>query len=169
MAREGVLPRVFAYTSKRYGSPVTGIAVWSLTNLGFAVVMYAAGYNITDAFGFFGTFCGWCGTLYYGLVGAAVIGWAYRRHELSLSVIATGLVGVGVMGIAFYYTVVPLPPYPLRGYLWAFIGIVVASLVVYAVLHWRAPKKVARIGTMQEEIIPDSAAARLEPEPELRG
>jgi hypothetical protein len=68
------------------------------------------------------------------------------------------------MGIALYFSFVPLPPYPLRGYLWGFLGLVVAGLVVYALLHVFAPSKVARIGTTEEDLTADAAGAAMQPE-----
>lgn len=84
--------------------------VWAI----LCLYIYASGDNATTVFGLTGTFCGYCFTLMYLMVGAATVVWAYRRGILNPGIAVVGIVSVFIMGLVFYYSFVPLPAYPFE-------------------------------------------------------
>jgi amino acid transporter len=154
MARERVLPATFAQASKRYGSPFMGITIWLVLCVVADLWIYFADYNVVDVFAAFSSFVGYCAALYYLLAGAAVIGWAYRRRELGPMIVAVGVAAVGIMGVAFYFSFVPMPPAPIRGFVYAFVGVLLFGLIAYGLLRTFAPRRVEAIGTLTEDVMP---------------
>ncbi len=150
MSRDGLLPKVFSRTSEKFKSPNIAIISISLIWAILCLYVYASRANATTAFGLTGTFCGYCFTLMYLLVGAAAVVWAYRQGILNPGTALLGIVSVFIMGLVFYYSFVPLPAYPLSAWLYAFGAIVVAALILYAVLRKVLPDRVARIGETHE-------------------
>jgi amino acid transporter len=173
MAQENVLPIAFARTNKRHGSPYVAVTIWLAVCVIINLWVYVAGYNLTNMFAAFSSFVGYCAALYYLLAGAAVIAWAYRRRELSVTVVVVGVAAVAIMGISFYYSFVPLPPAPVRGFVFVFGGVVLGSFIAYGLLRRFAPGRVANIGTTSEDVmlgdddVPALAVDRVEAAPLL--
>ena len=167
MSRERLLPRLLTTTSKRHGSPVVAVTISFVVCAAVLVVIFAASYSWANIISYFGSFTGYCAALEYFLVGGAVIAWTYRRGRISVPITLCGLGALAVMGLTFYYSFNPLPPYPLRGYIWAFFGVVVLGLVSYAVLRWRRPDVANQIGTTREDLTAETPAGVSQPEPSL--
>jgi uncharacterized membrane protein YeaQ/YmgE (transglycosylase-associated protein family) len=76
--------------------------------------------------------------------------WAYRRGLGTLAIAVAGLVGVGVMGLVFYYSLVPFPKGSTADFFYLFVGLVVVAIVVGLVMRSLRPDYLERIGTTEE-------------------
>lgn len=147
MAHDGLVP-VFAKSTNGRGAPKWAIA--SYVAAWFAVLTYvlASGSEGT-AFGNLGNLAGYCGTLIYLLASAAAPVWAYRRGAGSWFIAACGLIGAGVMGMVFYYSLSPLPVGSARIFVFLFFAVVVLLAAAGLAVSRLRPAYLARVGSTE--------------------
>lgn len=148
MAHDGLVP-AFAKSTNKRGAPIWAIATYA--TIWFAVLTFvlASGVSQGTAFGDLGTLAGDCGTLIYLLASLAAPVWAYRRGAGSLFIAACGLFGAGVMGMVFYYSLVPLPSGSTRVFVFLFFAVVVLLFAVGLAASRLRPSYLARVGSTE--------------------
>jgi amino acid transporter len=166
-ARDGVAPRIFGTTNRKFRTPHVAVATFLAIWLVLTIYVYAANANITTVFTDMGAFEGYCLTLLYLLAAASTVVWAYRHKVLTWKIVVAGVIGAGVMGMVFYYSFVPAPLYPLSYWLYGFGIMVASSVVLYVILHLTVPARVAGIGRTAELVAEDFAGST--PSPEAAG
>lgn len=148
MAHDGLVPG-FAKSTNRRGAPKWAIA--SYVAVWFAVLTYvlASGVSQGTAFGDLGSLAGDCGTLIYLLTSLAAPVWAYRRGAGGVFIVTCGLVGAGVMGMVFYYSLSPLPVGSARVFVFLFFAVVVLLTAIGLAASRLRPSYLARVGSTE--------------------
>jgi amino acid transporter len=148
MAHDGLLP-AFAKSTNRRGAPAKAIVCYAVVWLAVLAYVLASGVSQGTAFGDLGNLAGYCGTLIYLFVSLAAPVWAYRRGAGSLFIAAAGLVGAGIMGVVFYYSLVPLPTGSARTIVYLFFGVVALLFVIGLGARQFRPDYLRRVGTTE--------------------
>jgi amino acid transporter len=156
MGRDRGLPRLFAATTPRFGSPYAGIALSVALTLVLGATL-ARHYGVGTYFAMMATTGALGVLLVYILVaiaGAAYF-WRIRREPgQSWNPILDGafpLAAVVVCGYAIYYSVVPLPPAPIGYSLWIALGALGAGVLIIVGLALTRPERVRAFGRAFEE------------------
>jgi amino acid transporter len=150
MAHDGLVPTALGKTLRRTGSPYRTILLYGAVWAGILTYIYASSANANTAFSDLGTFAGYCSTLTYLLVSVAAPVWAYRRGYGNAAIIVAGILGAGVMGLVFYYSLNPFPSGSTADFFYLFVAVVVAAVVVGLVMKRLRPDYLRGIGTTQE-------------------
>jgi amino acid transporter len=150
MAHDGLVPIGLGKTLRQTGSPYRTIIVYGVVWAGILSYIYASSTNANTAFSNLGTFAGYCSTLTYLLVSVAAPVWAYRRGYGNIGIVVAGIIGAGVMGLVFYYSLVPFPKGSTADFFYLFVSIVVAAVVVALIMKRLRPNYLERVGTTQE-------------------
>jgi len=148
MAHDGLLPARARDTNRR-GAPDKAIVCYAVAWLAVLTYVLASGVASGTAFGDLGSLAGYCGTLIYLFASLAAPVWAYRRGAGSLFIAAAGLVGAGVMGMVFYYSLVPLPTGSARTFAYLFFGVVVVLFATGLAVRRLRPQYLRRVGATE--------------------
>ena len=136
LGRAGLLPRGLAYLHPRYRTPVVALTLTTVLNI---AVCLAVGFWLTPvgAFGFIGLFITLGVIVVYVLGNLSVIRLYWGRHHDEWNVLRHGVVPVAacaILGVGLYYTIWPIPAWPLNlaaamvaG--WLLIGVVIALVL----------------------------------------
>jgi amino acid transporter len=152
MGRDRGLPRAFAATTPRFGSPYIGVALSVALTLVLGATL-ARHYGVGLYFAMMATTGALGVLLVYILVALAGAAYFWRiRHEPGQSWNAVldaafPLAAVAVCGYAIYYSVVPLPAAPIGYSLWIALGALGAGLIVVIGLALTRPDRVRAFGT----------------------
>jgi len=135
LGRASVLPSVLGRIHPKYKTPFVAITVQSLLNITLGLVL---GFWLgpMGALGFAGLMVALGTILVYVLGNVAVIPLYWRRFRSEWSLVRHVLVPVlatGLLVVAFYYSVWPLPPFPM--YLADVIVVIWLSIGVLLALH----------------------------------
>jgi amino acid transporter len=148
MAHDGLLPMATTNTNRR-GAPYRAILCYAIVWLAVLTYVLVSGVAQGTAFGDLGSLAGNCGTLIYLLASLAAPVWAYRRGAGSLFIAGAGLVGAGVMGVVFYYSLVPFPTGSARVFAFLFFGAVVLLFVIGIAARLFRPQYLQRVGSTE--------------------
>ncbi len=148
MAHDGLLPLRVTKTNHR-GAPYR--AIWCYAIVWVAVLTYVLVSGVAQgaAFGNLGSLAGYCETLILMFASLAVPVWAYRRGSGSLFILAAGVVGTFVMGLVFYYSLVPLPTGSARIFVYLFFGAVVVLFIIGIGARLLRPQYLRRVGATE--------------------
>ena len=146
MANEGVIPKMFARTSKKTGTPVAASVLWIVLFLAVCTILFVGGADLSVAFGGLATVGGWALSVAYLLMGLAAIRYAIRQRWTISFFMAAALVASTMMVLEFWNTFNPLPDFPPRVYLWVFVGVVATSLILAGVTRIFFPGWLRKIG-----------------------
>lgn len=157
MGRDGGMPRVFAWTHPRFKTPWVGIAAALLLTL--VLVLWLPGHTFDPLtyFGFMATTASLGILFVYMLIALAgmVFFWRTRTGGITATVLLLDvLVPLGaivICGLTIYWSVVPLPPYPISlapviAAVWFVIGLL---LLVW--LNVKSPQRVRSFGRLLAE------------------
>ncbi|MBV9101248.1 MAG: APC family permease [Candidatus Dormibacteraeota bacterium] len=159
MGREGVAPKAFGRTHRRFKTPVNAtlaialVATVAAVLVGYLVPQAAFGGAPPTVYFFYATLGTLCVLLVY--IGLCFGGMAFfRRVKARYNIVLHGLVplvGAVIFGAAWYGSVNPQPPFPLNltpiiTGVWLVLGI-----VVVLALRARRPAAVAQIGSILGE------------------
>jgi amino acid transporter len=150
MSRDGLLPSRLGRVMRGSGAPIGAIAAIGVVWLVVQFYIDAAGLNQNNAFGDMGTFIGYCFGALYLLVALSALVWLYRRGELRVTTLLSGIVGIGVMGVYLYYSFFPFPGFPINVYGIVFIVMVAAGAVGAGVMRCRGAKYLEGVGSTED-------------------
>ena len=156
MGRDRGLPRFFAATTPRFGSPWAGIVLSVALTLVLGATL-ARHYGVILYFYLMATTGALGVLLVYVLVAVAgaVYFWRIRREPGQgwnpvLDAVFP-LAAVAICGYAIYYSVVPLPAAPVGYALWIALGVLGAGVVLIVALALTRPDRVRAFGRAFEE------------------
>jgi amino acid transporter len=131
MGRAGVLPHGLSKVHQKFRTPHVAVAAILVLS---AIVSYVLGFWRGEYAGLdiSVTFGAVCFILIYIIGCAANIGFFLRRRRAEFSIFwntIVPIIGIGVMAVALYKSVIPLPAYPgnygvWAAYVWIFLGLV---------------------------------------------
>ncbi len=148
MAHDGLLPLRVTKTNRR-GAPYRAIWCYAIVWLAVLTYVLVSGVAPGTAFGNLASLAGYCETLILMLASLAVPVWAYRRGTGSLFILAAGILGAGVMGLVFYYSLVPLPTGSTRIFAYLFFGAVAVLFIIGIGARLLRPRYLQRVGTTE--------------------
>lgn len=142
LAREGLIPRYFATTDPKTGTPKRSLVLLAGFTAVSMLILAAAGQSTVTVWRYLAT----CAVLMYvtGYVIAMLTFSLYgARRVHSGAMAAVGLTGGAAFGYVLYTSVVPVPHYPLSVWTWLAVGVSAASCAGAAAL-WLCRARVAR-------------------------
>jgi amino acid transporter len=158
MGREGVLPRWFSHTHRRFRTPynatlfVAVIATAVAAIVGFNFATTALGGEAFTVYFLLATIGTLCVILVYLALCLGGIAFFYRTRRFNIFLHGViPLVGAIIFGAAFYGSVWPVPLHPLDTAAYVTGAWLVAGGLVLWYLSTRRPESVARIGSILGE------------------
>jgi amino acid transporter len=151
MGRDRAIPRAFAATTPRFGSPWVGILVPVALTLVLGATL-ARHYGVGLYFGMMATAGSLGILLVYILVAVAGMVYFWRlRHEPGQSWnpaldVLLPVAAVAICGYAIYASVVPRPPAPISYALWIALGCLAAGVLIVVGLELARPDRVRAFG-----------------------
>ncbi|MBB2914581.1 amino acid transporter [Streptosporangium becharense] len=136
LGRSGILPRALARIHPAHRTPSTALVLTTLLNVAVCLGL-GTWLGPIGGFTFIGLFITLGVIVVYSLGNIAVIGLYWRRHRAEFNPLRHGVVPVAATAIllaGLYYSVWPLPEWPLNLALgivasWLVIGVIVSALL----------------------------------------
>lgn len=161
MGRDRMLPAVLAHVNARRSPDLAALAVGAF---GLVVTLiFGSIYSAEEA----ATWGSYIATLFFIvayallIVGVVKLYWTEYRDEFSIArhviVPVAGIVGVGIVA---YGNVHPLPPSPLRYFIWATVAVAVLAALVSIWLERRDPEKLVTAGQLFAAATPEEGDVR---------
>jgi amino acid transporter len=153
LGRDGALPRAFGRASRR-GQP--RFALICITAGGAVVTTVFAVTSVPplQAFAYIGTLIGYLFLCIYTAAIVIAIIHAVRTRSLGFILIAASLAGLAIIGIALYFSFIPLPAGGYRVVAWIFLGLAAAVLLGLAAALRSRPawwRQLGRSGGAREQ------------------
>jgi amino acid transporter len=148
MSREGVAPSAWQRVHPRYRTPSLALGLASGVWLVAVIVMAAISATPLASYGeVVGDLSGYPLLLVYGLISLAATAYLWRSGRRWTLGVPVGLLGAAAMAYVLYRNVVPFPSYPDSVVLGAFLLVIAATVLAYALLRRRHAEALRAIGT----------------------
>jgi amino acid transporter len=140
LGRDGALPRAFGRASQRRGQPWFALACITIAGAVVTTAFAVTAVPPLVAFAYIGTLVGYLFLCIYTAAIVISVIRAVRTRALGPALIAAALAGLAIIGIAMYFSFVPLPSGGYRAVAWIFLATAaVALLGLAAAVRIRPP------------------------------
>lgn len=170
MGRDRMLPAWFDHVNGRQ-SPSRAAFVVGLFGI-VVTLVFGSIYSAEEA----ATWGSYIATLFFIvayallIIGVVRLYWTQYRSEFSyLRHVAVPIAGIVGVGIVAYGNVHPLPPSPLRYFIWATIAVAVIAALAAIWLEKRDPEKLVTAGQLFAAATPEEADVRPDGDPLVSG
>jgi len=149
LAREKVLPEVFAKVHGKHRTPTNAIIGFSIVSA-IGALIAGAHWGAMNSWGYLGFFAGLGILPIYFIPNIALIRFMWTQHKEDFSWWLHGVfpaVSSLIMAIAFYFTIIPLPKGPNHSMPFVLFLVVVIALVWTLAVKAKSPQRVSKVGS----------------------
>lgn len=139
LARHGLFSSRASQTHEVHATPHVALAVVALAALAISLLLTFLKVHFLDAFAYLGTLSSFGFIFVYILVSAGTPLYLRKRGLLRLRHVAISLIAIGLLGVALYGSVYPVPRWPLNIIPYVFLVLVVAGVGYFIGLQIFAP------------------------------